>query len=100
MLRRLSWLIAELLILKFVWRMVTALWYSINVSLSLLIRTFPFSDFIVICSPRFNVYIAQPEVKPGCILRRSNFNVLEQRRLVSKSTVRLTWLVRSGDELV
>eukprot|EP00210_Caulerpa_lentillifera_P007765 g7410.t1 len=35
----------------------------------------------------FNVYITQPEVKPGCILRQSNFGVLENRRLVSKSTV-------------
>jgi len=35
----------------------------------------------------FNVYVAQPEVKPGCILRRSNFNVLEKRKLVSRETV-------------
>lgn len=30
------------------------------------------------------MYVTQPEVKPGCILRRSNFNVLEKRKLVSK----------------
>ena len=39
------------------------------------------------CVIRFNVYVAQPEVKPGCILRRSNVNVLERRKLVSKDTV-------------
>ena len=30
----------------------------------------------------FNVYITQPEVKPGCVLRRSNWAVLESRSLV------------------
>lgn len=30
----------------------------------------------------FNVYVTQPEVKPGCVLRRSNWGVLESRRLV------------------
>ena len=33
---------------------------------------------------RFNVYVTQPEVKPGCVLRRSNYNVLENRKLVSR----------------
>ena len=33
---------------------------------------------------RFNVYVTQPEVKPGCVLRRSNYQVLESRKLVSK----------------
>jgi Protein of unknown function (DUF3172) len=33
---------------------------------------------------RFNVYVTQPEVKPGCVLRRSNYNVLEKRKLVTK----------------
>lgn len=37
---------------------------------------------------RFNVYVSQPEVKPGCVLRRSNVNVLEQRKLVNPSEVR------------
>lgn len=36
---------------------------------------------VVLC--RFNVYVAQPEVKPGCVLRRSNVRVLESRKLVS-----------------
>lgn len=31
----------------------------------------------------FNVYVTQPEVKPGCVLRRSNWSVLESRQLVS-----------------
>lgn len=35
----------------------------------------------------FNVYVSQPEVKPGCVLRRSNWSVLERRNLVSKSEV-------------
>jgi hypothetical protein len=29
----------------------------------------------------------QPEVKPGCILRRSNFNVLEREKLVDSKQV-------------
>jgi hypothetical protein len=32
----------------------------------------------------FNVYVAQPEVKPGCVLRRSNWSVLERRDVVDK----------------
>ena len=36
---------------------------------------------------RFNVYVAQPEVKPGCVLRRSNVNVLESRKLVDNDQV-------------
>ena len=34
----------------------------------------------------FNVYVAQPEVKPGCVLRRSNWNVLERRGVVDSKT--------------
>lgn len=34
----------------------------------------------------FNVYVAQPEVKPGCVLRRSNWSVLERRNVVDKKT--------------
>jgi hypothetical protein len=44
---------------------------------------------------RFNVYVSQPEVKPGCVLRRANVNVLEQRKLVNPnevSLVRITWI--------
>eukprot|EP00899_Mesostigma_viride_P013260 jgi/Mesvir1/21935/Mv12104-RA.1 len=32
---------------------------------------------------RFNVYVAQTEVKPGCVLRPSNWSVLESRGLVT-----------------
>ncbi|GFR49397.1 hypothetical protein Agub_g11449, partial [Astrephomene gubernaculifera] len=35
----------------------------------------------------FNVYVSQPEVKPGCILRRSNVGVLENKKLVSQQQV-------------
>ena len=35
----------------------------------------------------FNVYVAQPEIKPGCVLRRSNVNVLESRKLVTGGEV-------------
>ena len=38
-------------------------------------------------SCRFNVYVAQPEVKPGCVLRRSNVRVLESRNLVTNEEV-------------
>ena len=37
----------------------------------------------------FNLYVTQPEVKPGCILRRSNFNVLEREKLVDSKQVRV-----------
>lgn len=33
---------------------------------------------------RFNVYVTQPEVKPGCILRRSNYQLLENEKLITK----------------
>ena len=35
----------------------------------------------------FNLYVTQPEVKPGCVLRRSNFNVLEREKLVTGKQV-------------
>lgn len=38
-------------------------------------------------SCRFNVYVAQPEVKPGCVLRQSSVNVLEKRKLVTDKEV-------------
>ena len=38
---------------------------------------------------RFNVYVTQPEVKPGCVLRRSNWSVLEGRSLVDNDQVRV-----------
>jgi len=36
----------------------------------------------------FNVYVSQTEVKPGCVLRQSNWNVLESRGLVTSDEVR------------
>eukprot|EP00877_Chromochloris_zofingiensis_P013823 jgi/Chrzof1/8695/Cz03g20240.t1 len=35
----------------------------------------------------FNLYVTQPEVKPGCILRRSNVGVLEKDKLVTDKQV-------------
>jgi len=32
----------------------------------------------------FNVYVGQPEVKPGCVLRQENWRVLESRNLISQ----------------
>ncbi|KAK9821079.1 hypothetical protein WJX74_009717 [Apatococcus lobatus] len=46
-----------------------------------------FDQRIFISFNPFNVYVTQPEVKPGCVLRRSNFNVLENRKLVNKQEV-------------
>ena len=46
----------------------------------------PVTHFLLVCC-RFNVYVAQPEVKPGCVLRRSNVRVLESRKLVSNDEV-------------
>jgi len=37
---------------------------------------------------RFNVYVSQTEVKPGCVLRQSNWSVLEARGLVTSDEVR------------
>ncbi len=37
---------------------------------------------------RFNVYVAQPEVKPGCVFRRSNISLLEKKRLVTDKEAR------------
>ncbi len=48
----------------------------------------------VLCG-RFNVYVAQPEVKPGCVLRRSNVNVLESRKLVDNDQVPWTRNVKT-----
>jgi hypothetical protein len=33
----------------------------------------------------FNIYVSQPEVKPGCVLRRSNWSILERENLVSNN---------------
>ncbi|GJP78908.1 hypothetical protein CLOP_g9172 [Closterium sp. NIES-67] len=36
----------------------------------------------------FNVYVSQAEVKPGCVLRQSNWHVLESKGLISSDEVR------------
>lgn len=35
----------------------------------------------------FNVYVTQPVMKPGCVLRRNNWNILEQQKLVDSRQV-------------
>ena len=82
-----SWIVGRP-VRRFAWRTVSALWSSISVSLSRSIReTSCHSHSSDDSLFRFNVYVAQPEIKPGCILRRSNVNVLERRKLVSKEAV-------------
>ncbi|OUL17459.1 DUF3172 domain-containing protein [Nostoc sp. 106C] len=36
----------------------------------------------------FNVYVAQPSMRPGCVLRQNNWALLEQRKLVTSEQVR------------
>ncbi|NET59852.1 MAG: DUF3172 domain-containing protein [Symploca sp. SIO2E6] len=36
----------------------------------------------------FNVYVTQPSMRPGCVLRRNNWAVLEQKQVVSAKQVR------------
>ena len=36
----------------------------------------------------FNVYVAQPSMRPGCVLRTNNWAILEQRKLVTSEQVR------------
>lgn len=36
----------------------------------------------------FSVYVTQPTMRPGCVLRRSNWEILEQRNLVNSGQVR------------
>ncbi|MBW4562584.1 MAG: DUF3172 domain-containing protein [Mojavia pulchra JT2-VF2] len=36
----------------------------------------------------FNVYVAQPNMRPGCVLRQNNWAILEQRKLVTSDQVR------------
>ncbi|NEP58639.1 MAG: DUF3172 domain-containing protein [Symploca sp. SIO2G7] len=36
----------------------------------------------------FNVYVTQPSMRPGCVLRRNNWAVLEQKKAVSAKQVR------------
>lgn len=35
----------------------------------------------------FNVYVSQPSMRPGCVLRNNNWAILEQRRLVTSQQV-------------
>ncbi|MDM9382197.1 DUF3172 domain-containing protein [Chlorogloeopsis sp. ULAP01] len=36
----------------------------------------------------FNVYVSQPTMRPGCVLRTNNWAILEQRKLVTNEQVR------------
>lgn len=36
----------------------------------------------------FNVYVTQPSMRPGCVLRKNNWSILEQQKLVSDEQVR------------
>ena len=36
----------------------------------------------------FSVYLTQPRMQPGCVLRRTNWTLLEQKKLVSSEQVR------------
>ena len=36
----------------------------------------------------FSVYLTQPRMQPGCVLRRTNWSLLEQKKLVSSEQVR------------
>ncbi len=36
----------------------------------------------------FSVYVSQPIMQPGCVLRRANWSILEQRKLVRSEQVR------------
>lgn len=36
----------------------------------------------------FNVYVSQPNIRPGCVLRTNNWSILESRRLVTSEQVR------------
>lgn len=36
----------------------------------------------------FSVYISQPRMQPGCVLRTNNWSILEQKKLVTSDQVR------------
>ncbi|MCC5667417.1 DUF3172 domain-containing protein [Nostoc sp. CHAB 5784] len=36
----------------------------------------------------FNVYVSQPSMRPGCVIRQNNWALLEQRKLVTSDQVR------------
>jgi hypothetical protein len=35
----------------------------------------------------FNVYVTQPSMRPGCVLRQNNWAILEQKKLVTSEQV-------------
>ncbi len=35
----------------------------------------------------FNVYVSQPTMRPGCVLRTNNWSILEQKKLVTSTQV-------------
>lgn len=36
----------------------------------------------------FNVYVTQPNMRPGCVLRRNNWSILEKQNLITDQDVR------------
>ena len=36
----------------------------------------------------FNVFVTQPKMKPGCVLRQNNWSILEKQKLVTSEQVR------------
>jgi len=46
-----------------------------------------FDQRIFVSFNPFNVYVTQPEVKPGCVVRRSNIGLLERKALVTAPEV-------------
>lgn len=47
-----------------------------------------FDQRIFVSLNPFNVYVSQPEVKPGCVLRRANVRALESRNLITPEQVK------------
>lgn len=58
----------------------------------------PFPSLYCCLCRRFNVYVAQPEVKPGCVLRRANIGLLEKKKLVTDKEVSVC-IVQPGTAL-
>ncbi|CAL8462936.1 g2470 [Coccomyxa elongata] len=46
-----------------------------------------FDERVFVSFNPFNVYVTQPEVKPGCVLRRANIGLLEKKKLVTDKEV-------------
>jgi hypothetical protein len=36
----------------------------------------------------FNVFVAQPNIRPGCVIRQNNWAILENKKLVTSDQVR------------